>query len=418
MTELTPKQQVVDIIKNNQKFLILIHRNPDGDAIGSSLALFLLLKRLKKDVSLVCPDNIPEIYNFLSGEIANFSDNFSRLRDFILSVDIKEVKAGRVSYRVEGDKLNIVVTPKEGEFKPEMVSFPEGKLNFDALIVLDCTDLERLGQVREENADAFFEVPVINIDHHAGNDHFGRVNLVDLTATSTAEILVSVFEALTGDAKFADEEIATLLLCGIITDTNSFQNTNTTPKSLTVAAQLVAQGGRQQDIIKNIYKTKPLSTLRLWGRALANINDEKSYCFIWSKLYKKDYLDVEAKEEESGGLIDELLKTALGVDFALLLSEKNGEVHGSLRATNKACDVSPIANLFGGGGHNQAAAFQLANTTLLESCDKIIKKIKTYQKEQLSLGSKKAESEVNPIDKKEAAETSQKLPASELESVS
>jgi phosphoesterase RecJ-like protein len=242
--------------------------------------------------------------------------------------------------------------------------------------------MERIGPAYEKNSQLFYELPVINIDHHAGNSHFGKINLVDLTATSTSEILVSVMEALAGDPKFIDEEIATALLTGIITDTNSFQNANTTPKSLTVAAQLVACGGRQQDIIKNIYKTKPLSTLRLWGRVLSNLHDEKDYKFVWSEIYKKDYLDVAASEAESSGVVDDLLKTASGIDFALLLSEKNGDVHGSLRSTSPATDVSQVAKLFDGGGHPMAAAFQLSSTTLLESSARVIQRIREYQRER------------------------------------
>jgi phosphoesterase RecJ-like protein len=148
---------------------------------------------------------------------------------------------------------------------------------------------------------------------------------------------------------------------------------------LTVAAQLVAFGARQQDIIKYIYKTKPLSTLRLWGRALSNLRDERGDHFVWSQLYKKDYLECSAAETESSGVIDELLKTAAGVDFVLLLSEKDNDVHGSFRSTNKNTDVATIAKIFGGGGHAMAAAFQINNSTLEKSSNIIISKIKEYQ---------------------------------------
>ena len=215
-------------------------------------------------------------------------------------------------------------------------------------------------------------------------NNFGKINFVDLTATSTSEILVSIIESLTGDPKFFDENIATNLLTGIITDTNSFQNTNTTPKSLTVAAQLVASGGRQQEIIKQIYKTKSFSTLRLWGRALSNLHDEAEYSFVWSEVYKKDYEETGSNEDESAGLIDELLKTASGVEFALLLSEKEGDIHGSLRATSPSHDVRAVAALFDGGGHTAAAGFQLNGTTLEESRDKIINKIKSFQRDKQS----------------------------------
>ena len=376
--ELTPKQQVVDILKNNEKILLLTHKNPDGDAIGSILALYLALTKLGKKVIAVCHDAAPSVFDFLP-DTKKIVHQFSAARDFVISLDISSVKADKIMYKVHDSKLNFIITPKDGEFSKEMVSFEEGGNNFQAIVVLDSPDLERLGDPYEKNPEFFYDLPIINIDHHAGNDSFGKINLVDLTATSTSEILVSVLEALTGDPKFISDELATLLLTGIITDTNSFQNSNTTPKSLTIAAQLVASGARQQDIIKKIYKTKPLSTLRLWGRALSNLRDEKNYNFVWTQLAKSDYLEVGASESESSGVIDELLKTASGVEFALLLSEKNGDVHGSLRSTTRSKDVSAIARIFGGGGHTLAAAFQMKETTLSQSSASIIQKIKNFQ---------------------------------------
>jgi phosphoesterase RecJ-like protein len=376
--ELSPKQQVVDILRNKNKILLLTHKNPDGDAIGSLLGFYLALKKLGKEVVAVSSDSIPNYLDFMP-EVKSISNEFASARDFVVSLDTSKALADKIMYKSGENSIDFIITPKGGQFTPEMISTKAGGFHFEAIVVLDAPDLERIGSIYEKNSEIFYEVPVINIDHHAGNDFFGKINLVDLTATSTAEILVSVLESLTGDAKFMDEAIATALLTGIITDTNSFQNTNTTPKSLTVAAQLVALGGRQQDIIKYIYKTKPLSTLRLWGRALSNLRDERDYSFVWTEIYKKDYLEVGAAETESGGVIDELLKTASGVDFALLLSEKNGDVHGSLRSTNKSKDVSVIAKIFGGGGHPMAAAFQINKTSLELSSNMIIQKIKEHQ---------------------------------------
>jgi len=376
--ELTPKQQVVDILKNKQKILLLTHKNPDGDAIGSILALYLTLKKLGKDVVAVCNDPAAPIYDFLP-ELDKIANQFSGTRDFIISLDISKIKPDKIMYKTVGNKLDIVISPKNGKFEQNQVKFSDGGFNSEAIIVLDSPDFERLGSPYEKNPEIFYEIPVVNIDHHAGNDYFGKINLVDITATSTCEILVSLIEAVTGDPKFIVDDIATALLTGIITDTNSFQNLNTTPKSLTVAAQLVASGARQQDIIKKIYKTKTLSTLRLWGRALANLRDEKNYDFVWTELRRTDFMEVGASENESSGVIDELLKTASGVDFALLLTEKGSDLHGSLRSTDKNKDVCAIANLFGGGGHALAAAFQIKNKTLEEASDSIIQKIKSYQ---------------------------------------
>lgn len=383
--ELTPKQQVVERLKNAQKVLILTHKNPDGDALGSMLALYKFLSGLGKDVSAVCNDAAPEVLSFLP-DVAKIAQNFESERDFVISLDISETKADKIMYKIADGKLNIIITPKEGEFTDKQVSYPKGGFKYDAIVVLDSPDLERLGSPFEKNPDLFYETPVINIDHHAGNDYFGQVNLVELTATSTAEILVSVIEALSPDKSPFTEDIATALLTGIITDTGSFQNANTTPKSLTIAAQLVASGAKREEIIKRIYKTRPLSTLRLWGRALTNIHDEKADGFVWTSLSKKDFMQVMAGEDESGGVIDELLKTVSGVKFVLLLSEKGGAVHGSLRSVEKGTDVSKIANLFNGGGHPLASGFEIAETSFEASTSEIIQKIKDYQKTLMKNG--------------------------------
>lgn len=378
--ELSPKQQAVTRIKEAKKILILTHKDPDGDALGSSLALLSFFKNIGKEAISVCNEPTPAVFNFLPN-VAEVSRDFAGVRDFVISLDTSSIKADKIMYKVADEKLNIIISPKLGVFSKELVSFPEGGFNFDLIIVLDSPDLERLGTPYEKNPDLFYEVPVINIDHHSGNDYFGQVNLVEVTATSTAEILVSLFEALSPDKSPFDENIATLLLTGIVTDTGSFQNTNTTPKSLTVAAQLVAAGAKRDEIIKNIYKTRPLSTLRLWGRALANIHDEKNYGFVWSTISANDFVEVGAAEAESGGVIDELLKTVSGAKFVLLLSEKGGILNGSLRSIEKGVDVSAIAKLFNGGGHAQAAGFEVADATLADGSSSIIQKIREYTKQ-------------------------------------
>jgi len=376
--ELSPKQQIVEAVKSSQNILILTHRNPDGDAVGSLVAFSLVLQKLGKTPVMVCSDAISAVFSYLS--IDKVTTELKGKRDFIISLDISQTPAEKFLYKVEDSHINFIVTPHSGEFSPEMVSFPGGRFKFDLIIVLDSTDLERLGKSYDDNSDLFYETLIVNIDHHAGNDHFGKINLVDLTATSTAEILVSVFEALSKDTSLLTEEVATALLTGIITDTNSFQNQNTTPKSLTVAAQLVAANANQQEIIRRIYKTRTLPTLRLWGRVLSNIHDETNYRFVWSQVRKEDFIATAAAAAAADGVVDELLKTTSGVDFVLLLAEQEDGTHGSLRSVAKGIDVSEIAKLFGGGGHALAAGFIFDTSDLAMNTEKIIAKIRDYQK--------------------------------------
>lgn len=379
--ELSPKQQIVDLIGKSKQILLLTHINPDGDAIGSILAFLQALKKLGKKVTVVLPQPLPKLYSFLPN-IEDIKKEFSGTKDFIISLDCSQTDVNKLGYKYLKDeqKLNIVVNPKSGNFSPQDISFSYGNTKYDLIFVLDSPDLDRLGPLYDNNSELFYETPIINIDHHSGNDHFGKVNWVDLTATSTSEILVALFESLGRGKSLLDANIATSLLTGIITDTASFQNTNTTPKSLTVAAQLVAAGARQQEIVQRIYKTKSLSTLQLWGLILSRISLEPER-FVWSVAEQQDFVSIGAQEEETGGVIDDLLKTAPDIDFALLLSEKHDGVRANLRAAKPNVDVAKIAALFGGGGHTQAAGFQLSEKKLTDVQDEIISKIKTYQQQ-------------------------------------
>jgi phosphoesterase RecJ-like protein len=375
--ELNPKQQVTELIKKSQQILLLTHRNPDGDGIGAQVALILALKKLGKKVTAVVEGTIPDAYSLLP-TIKEIGDKLDISRDFIISLSTKDVQVGNLGYKSEGDKLNIIISPTKGSFKPEHVSFDAGEQPYDLIIVLDTSDIEHMGQLYADNASLFYEVPIVNIDHHASNGYYAKVNLVDITATSTCEIVLALLESLGANQPLLDEEIATALLMGIITDTASFQNSNTTPKSLTVAAQLVAAGARQQEIIRKIYKTKPLSTLRLWGRILAGIREDKDNKFVWSVISARDLEQCGANETEITGAIDELMVSAPNAEIIFLLSEREEGIFGSIRTT-KEVDASELAKFFGGGGHKQAAGFHLKSLSLAEAERQVLDKIRTHQ---------------------------------------
>lgn len=377
-TELTPKQQWSEQVRNAKRILVLTHANPDGDALGSLLALKLGLTKLGKEVTAVAAGDIPQSFSFLPA-FKTVQSDISLQKDLLLVLDESQGKIGNIALkRVSETKLIVVVTPKDGFLTPANVRVEEGSFNVDLIIALDCADIDRIGTVYEQNTNLFYEIPVINIDHHPSNTNFGKINIVDTTASSTAEILVSLLETVGKDVNgMLDADIATCLLTGLTTDTGSFQNNNTTPKSLTVAAQLVAAGGRQQEIVKQLFRTRTLSTLRLWGRALSYIKEDQPRRFVWSSLSKADFVAAQASQDESSGVIDELLKTASGMGFVLLMTERDGGIHGSLRSIEPSVNVAAIANAFGGGGHTLAAAFYLDNATLATKESEIINKIRT-----------------------------------------
>lgn len=376
--ELSPKQQVTELIRKFDKILVVTHARPDGDALGSLLGVQQVLLALGKQVTAVVTDDVPEMYRFLPGVDAVRKD-LEGSRDLVVTVDMSKHPVDKLKYNTRDNKLNVIITPKEGAYTEEDVTIGSGSFKYDLIMVLDAPDLDRIGKLYEEQPDLFYETPVVNIDHHPSNDYFGAVNLVDLTATSTSEILVGVIEAL-GDSLMS-EDVATNLLTGLITDTGSFQNSNTTPKSLTVSAQLVAAGGRQQEIIQHVYKTKPLSTLKLWGRALTKLQYDAQTRLVWSSLAAKDFSDTGGTTSEAKQVIDALMSSAPDAEIILLLRETEGKVDGSVR-TAKGVDATKVVGFWNGGGHTGAAGFEVPGT-LAEVEPKVVKQIRNWQLERL-----------------------------------
>lgn len=374
--ELTPKAQTVELIRNSNNILILSHTNPDGDAIGSALAMKLALDKLGKKSEVVLLGDLPQSCDFLPG-FSGVKQELSASNELVITIDTRstgeDLKLGHKKM-AETHQVVIVIAPQKGSLLPDDVTITRSRPKYDLVIILDCSTLERLGDLPTTQPDLFFETPTVSLDHHATNSYFAKVNWVDMTATSTSEMLVSLFEALGRGENLLDEDIATALLTGIITDTGSFQNQSTTPKSLTVAAQLVAAGARQQEIIDRIFRTKPLTTLKLWGKILSRIEENVELGFAYSSITAEEIALVGAQPKDTSGLIDELLKTAAGMNFVFLLSERDGKIHGSLRALSSATSVSEFAKLFNGGGHTNAAAFEVEGT-LAEKQAEIVQKI-------------------------------------------
>lgn len=378
------RKQIIQVIERSNQILLMPSTPVDGDSLGSSLALYLALKKLGKQVTVVCSDPVPDSFKFLP-TTAIISDDFNVANDFIVTLDCQKAKIKTIRTALEQDKVNIIITAKKGQFSSNDVSFHHGPSKYDLIITVDTADLQQLGRFYEDNPELFVTIPLINIDHHASNDNFGKINLVDILSSATTEIIMPLIENMEEHFKqdLFDEDIATLLLAGIITDTGSFQNSNTTPRSFAASAKLIKYGARQQEIIQHVFKTKHLSTLKLWGRILTKLKVDKEHRLVWSEINKKDFMDTESSEEETGGIIDELMTNAPDADIVLLLKQKKENlITGSMRTLSPSVDASNIAEMFGGGGHPQAAGFRIESDDFDKTVQDVIAKIKKYQEEK------------------------------------
>src|SRR5262245_9079089 len=297
---------VAEAIRAHDRFLVTTHENPDGDALGSLLAMTLALEQLGKDAVM-----------YLAGE-APLPREYSWMPLDDLRRKVPDDAATRV------------------------------------LLALDCANESRLGP----DPEVLHSAPlVVNVDHHHDNTRFGAVNVVVADASSTGEIVRDLLHELGVELT---PEIAEALYIALVTDTGRFQYTNTTPKALRLAADLVEAGADVHKVFQGVYESVQFAKLKLLARALDRAQVFDGGRVVVSYLLRGDFADVGAEEPYSEGIID-YLRAVEGAELAALIREppRGGSPARkvSLRASVDELDVSAIAHRFGGGGHRQAAGF-------------------------------------------------------------
>jgi nanoRNase/pAp phosphatase (c-di-AMP/oligoRNAs hydrolase) len=316
---LTLQEQFQNFLKKSQDILIVLPPNFQGDNWGAALGLYNILNNSSKNTTILFAGEIQEKFSFLSSPKKQIK-NISGARDFVLSFDTSRNKISNVRWEKENEHLNIFVTPERGTIDPRDFSFVLAKFKYDLIIVLGSPDLESLGEIYEKNTDLFFEVPVINIDNKSENDNFGKINIVDVTASSCSEIIFDLLED--NQKEKINKDTAQNLLTGLIAATERFQKRNTTPKTFFIASQLMARGADQQEIIRWLYKTQPLSLLKLWGRAMAKLNWNEKLKMAWSEISVRDFVESRANPKTLPLIMDKLRENySEGKIFMLLFND-------------------------------------------------------------------------------------------------
>ncbi len=288
-----------------KRVMLTCHENPDADALGSALAIGLALESLGARTNFVCADPVPEMYDFM---------------------------------------------PQVERFR----TAPEPDLDPDLIVVCDCGDLARVGAVATQDAGLFARVPIVNIDHHVSNPGFGTTDWVDAEAAATCEQVSLLMPHLGLGYDAAGGDIAQDLTAGLVFDTANFAHSNTTPRTLRVASELVAAGADLPMIARRIYRTKPNAQLRLFGRVLARLETSADGRLTWSVASEDDYQVTGATQEMSEGLIDLLAQSATA-EVTILFKDVAGSVRLSVRTRDEGVDATRLAGVYGGGGHARAA---------------------------------------------------------------
>ena len=362
---------------------MIISSRTDGDTIGASLSLRAALVKQKKQVCIVIPGKIPATYSFL--DTKNIRTDVQGKKELVISIDTTNIQAKEINYKTSPEKLQIFVSPKDQCFTEQDVSVRESSCDFDLIVAIGMNEIDDVGSIYEDNAGFFYETPIVNIDHRASNGNFGKINLIDIATSSVSEIILEVIEEL--DKEAIDEKVATSLLTGIIYSTDSFQNQNTSPKTFTLAARLISLGAQQQDIIRHLYKTKSISTLKLWGRVLARAKYDPTNKMVWSLVELEDFQKSKAEPEDLFGVAEEVISTIPNAWLALIITQISPTKVRGLVYSIKNTNALEIARIFGGQGNEKQAEFELEKKDLLEAEKDILSKIKAPENKDVFIES-------------------------------
>ncbi len=374
---LSTVEQITQLIDEKKHVLITFRKNGKGDSIGSALGLASYLQKLGKHVDIVCEDfELPRTFKFLK-DAETISPKFSHLRQFIITIDVKESGVKELSYDVKDGKLRIFVTPKHGTYNRENTSLGQSNFKYDLIFVLDSADLHSLGNIYKNNTEFFYKTPVINIDHHAENEQFGQVNLMEVTRTTTAEILLDLFEKI--GPEHIDTTIATALLTGIIAHTRSFKTDAVKPQTLNAASKLISLGADRDFIVHNLFRTRSIAALKLWGAALTHLQNEADIGLVSTIVTKEDLERSGAEKQDIEEIVDELISNSPEAKLTLLLYEDTVDAHYAIQGilvTDKGYNAHQILSPYKPVGGVNYVAFTIRDTPLQKAQEDIRKMIR------------------------------------------
>jgi phosphoesterase RecJ-like protein len=308
--------QVIDLIEKNDRFGITSHVRPDGDSLGSSLALCWILRGLNKKAEVVMCDRVPHAYAKLPG----------------------------------ADEVRVA---------------PDVDRDYDAFFVIECSDVTRPGLPGLKNQF------VVNIDHHSTTGLFGQVNWIDSTAAAVGEMIYNLAKAI--GARITPE-LASCVYAALLTDTGSFHFSNTTERTFKIASELVRHGAQPAKLSQAIFYSYPYAKVKLAGSVLSTLKRDDSGRIAWITMSQEAMLDSGAGEDDSDGIINYPL-TIGEVEAVAFFRELPGSTYRiSLRSKNRV-NVARVAEQFGGGGHCNAAGFTVV-ADYNELSSEVISKLK------------------------------------------
>ncbi|HWA52060.1 MAG TPA: DHH family phosphoesterase [Patescibacteria group bacterium] len=322
--------EILEEIKKAKKILVNLHRGPDPDSYACAFALYYFLISQNKDVTIV---------------LTNTSELSNQLKKFDDSDKVKLVDYSKIDF----SKYDLFISPDSGSLQ-QIVDNPEIK-------VLD--------------------IKIIVIDHHASNDKFGKINLIDSSAVSCSQIIYLIFKDWDF---FIDSKMASLLMFGIIADSGVFAFSNDS-KVMKIAGELMELGANKEKIINDFFRTKPFSLIKSFGEFLSRMEFDKEHKFVWTAISYEDYLKLKIPPKAASVFATDYASIVDGSDFGLIMCEdEKNKLKISFRSRSNI-DVSKLAEQLNGGGHKKAAGGQIEGMKFEEAVNKVLEVARKFADE-------------------------------------
>ncbi len=365
-------EQIFRQIDQAKSILVVFPMDWEADSVSASLALFLILKKLGKPVEIVATNSGQNTNNlsFLPGYL-EIKDKIEHLRRFIVSLDISQTKVSQIKYVVENNQLNFIISPEDGWFETKDISFKAGEFKYDLIISLGADDLESLGEIYDKNIEFFYKTPIINISCRAANEEFGQINLIDLGSVAISESIYKLIKS--RDNLLLDENIATILLAGIILKTKNFKTGNLTPEALLATSELIRLGARREEIINQVYRQRKISDLKLWGKILNNLKLDTDRKLAWSFLRRGDNIE-NNHESTIKDVAEELIANLPNTKNLLIVTEDNDSTVKIFSFSFNGLDAVKIIGSYAPQG-NREYAKAIANISLERALSETIEHI-------------------------------------------
>lgn len=373
---LTPQQQAQEQISRAKHILVIGRMNPSTDTVASAVAFGLYVKAMQKQVDVVIEGFDAKMApSFLTGADM-IRPSVGALRALHITIDVAKTPIDELLYDVQNGKLDITVIPKEREWNVDDLRVTHGADRYDLIIAIDAPDMRSLGKISTDHADFLYRTHIINIDSDASNEQWGQVNLVNLNAVSVSEVVYELLQE--WNAALITEPIATALLTGMVANTRGFRTPNVTPRTLNASSHLVAMGAKRGDIMEGLWRTRSISTLKLWGRALARLHHEPTCGLVWTILAHKDFIESGAGADCLPDVIDELIGTSPDAKMTALIYESETDrdtVCVTLASTGGHHAVEMLRELGATGSHDRATV-ELKGMTLIDAANRVIELLK------------------------------------------